>query len=120
MNPTRVVEEIRTFLQSSDQLLTDRVRELADEYAAACREVNGRLWRCAELLGKGLRSEALHLAESEPPLLEQAAVLDFPGRADWDNLAVMYGLPGAQPLQVQIAEELNRAYAAQLPLEDLM
>ena len=62
----RVVDEIRSFLQSPDQTYSASLKELASVFAEACQEVNQRLRRCEEFLQKGLRSEAIHFAQVEP------------------------------------------------------
>jgi hypothetical protein len=115
-----IVDEIRSFVQSVDQTLTDRIKDVAVLYAQACNEVNQRLRRCEEFLQKGLRSEAIHLAQTEPVLLDQLAILDFAERPQWDELAMMYGLPSAPQLRVQTATALNEAYSDEQPLEELL
>jgi hypothetical protein len=112
----RVVDDLRSYCQGADQVLSDALRETAAAYRDACQAINQRLRRCEEFLQKGLRSEALHLAESEPPLLDSVATLDFPERSQWDELAATYGLPAAPKLNVATAEALNRAYAEDEPL----
>src|SRR5713226_10194189 len=102
----RVVDEIRSFLQSNDQALTDSLKALAVEYAGACQEVNQRLRRCADFLHQGLRSEAIQLAQAEPALLDQVAVLDFPERAQWEDLSLTYSLPSPPKLHLEAAEAL--------------
>ena len=69
---------------------------------------------------KDLRSEAIHLAESEPNLLDSLAALDFPERADWDELVQIYQLAAAPKLAVDQAQFLNEAYAQEDPLQDLL
>src|SRR5207253_5374054 len=115
-----IVDEIRSFVQSVDQTLTDRVKEVASLYVQACNEVNQQLRRCEEFLQKGLRSEAVHLAQTEPILLDQLAILDFAERPQWDELAMMYGLPVSPQLRVETAAALNEAYADEQPLEELL
>ena len=95
-----IVDEIRSFVQSVDQTLTDRIKEVAVLYVQACNEVNQRLRRCDEFLQKGLRSEAIHLAQTEPVLLDQLAILDFAERPQWEELALMYGLPAPPQLRL--------------------
>ena len=116
----RVVDEIRSFLQSTDQTLTDRLKELAADYARGCQEANQRLRRCEEFLQKGLRSEAIHLAQAEPILLDLVATLDFPERSEWEELVFTYGLAAPQKLNLATAEALNEAYTAVQPLEQLL
>jgi len=116
----RTVGEIRMFLQSADRTDDPRLVGLAKDYAAACAEANERLNRCAFFLRQGLRSEALHLAKAEPDLLDMAAVLDFPERAEWDELAIRYGWAKAPALGVDHAHALNEAYGEEDPLQDLL
>jgi hypothetical protein len=116
----QIVDELRSIVLSVDQTLTDRMKELAPLYAQACNEVNQRLGRCEEFLKKGLRSEAIHMAQTEPVLVDQLAILDFPERPQWEELALTYGLQAPPPLKVETAVALNEAYADEQPLEDLL
>ncbi len=116
-----LVDEMRSYLRSADQTYDDGLKELAASFAGVCRDANQGLRRCEEFLQKGLRSEALHFAQThDPPLLDVIGVLDFPEREDWDLLAASYGLPQAPKLRLDCAEELNRAYAADQPIESLL
>jgi hypothetical protein len=114
------VDEIRSFLQASDQTLSDGLRELAAAYVNACQEVNQRLRRCDEFLLKGLRSEAIDLAQTEPLLLDLLAILDFPERPQWEEISLVYGLPAPPRLLLATAEALNEAYAVVQPQEHLL
>ncbi len=116
----QIVDQIRGIVQSSDQTRSERLEQLAVEYATACGEVNQRLGRCQWLLQQGLRSEAIQLAETEPKLLGAIASLDFPERPDWDELTGVYGLAAAPKLLVEAAGFLNAAYAEEEPLQDLL
>jgi hypothetical protein len=116
----RIVDDIRSFLQASDQSHTDSLRRISTEYEAACQEANQRLRRCEEYLQKGLRSEAIHLAEADPVLLDVVAALDFPERQQWEEVALTYGLPPPPRLRTETASALNQAYADEQPLEQLL
>jgi hypothetical protein len=116
----QIVDQIRGFVQSSDQTRNERLEGLASAYAEACAEVNQRLGRCQWLLQQGLRSEAIQLAESEPKLLGAIATLDFPERTDWEELLGIYALAAAPKLLVEAASLLNEAYAQEEPLQDLL
>jgi hypothetical protein len=117
----RLVDEIRAFLQATDQTMTDRLKELADKYGEVCREVNQRLRRCEEYLKKGLRGEAIHFAQAEPVLLDVVAVLDFPERVLFYETLVFNAIPEPPQPLLEIAQDLNRAYAEEQPLaEDLL
>jgi hypothetical protein len=59
----QIIEQIRGFLQASDQTRNERLESMALAYSEACAEVNQRLGRCQRLLQQGLRSEAIQLAE---------------------------------------------------------
>lgn len=122
MTPTirEVVNRIRSVLQSVDQTNAAEMAGWATTYAEACRVANSRLGRCGELLSRGLRSEAVALAEAEPKLLETVVVLDFPERGEWDQLALAYGLPGAQALRIDLAEGIQDAYTEEESLDDLL
>lgn len=120
MDSQRLVDGIREFLRASDQTLTPQVKELAAAYAEACQEINRRLNRCAEFLQKGLRSEAIHLAQVEPPLLDTLGTLDFPERVQWADIMFSYSLPVPPPFNADQAAVLNEAYSAEEPLKDLL
>jgi len=116
----RTIDEIRFFLQSEHCDFSGEMRVLAEALAQGCREANARLRRCAEFLRQGLRSEAIQMAEAEPNLLDLVTLLDFPERPQWDEIAAMYQLPRSEPLLIDVAEQLNEAYAAEAPLQKLL
>lgn len=116
----RTVDDIRSFLQSSDQTFRESLRDLATAYADCCQEVNERLRRCEEFLQRGLRSEAVHFAQAEPVLLDAVTLLDFPERGRWEEVSVSYALAPAPPLRLATAAALNRAYTEEQPLEHLL
>ncbi len=116
----RVVDELRSVVQASDQTNNDSLKKLATEYAELCRQANERLRRCDEYLQKGLRSEAIHFAEAEPKLLDVLATLDFPERPQWEQLAASYSLPSPPALRLDTAVAINRAIADEQPLEHLL
>jgi hypothetical protein len=116
----RIVDEVRFRLQSPEGEPTEELQRLAAEYAELCHDVNVRLRRCGEFLKRGLRAEAIHLAEAEPSLLETFATVDFPERSEWDQLLVNLRLPRSEPLLSDVAGELNEAYSQHAPLERLL
>ena len=115
----RIVDGIRLFLQSGDRTLTPAVQKLATEYAQVSQEVNERLRKCQEFLRQNLRSEATHLAEAEPRLLNAYELLDFPERGEWESVLADYGL-SAPGLLSEVAQELNDAYSTEEPLKFLL
>ncbi|WP_166831115.1 coiled-coil domain-containing protein [Thalassoroseus pseudoceratinae] len=117
----KLSQEILSVLQSTDQTRTPKLEQQAAEYSELVAKVNDRLERCGELLRNGLRTEAIHLAESEPPVLELVSDLDLGGDEElWAELCADYDLPVPQSLLIGRAEELEEAYAQQAPLEDLL
>jgi|GEM_PF-6693467 len=115
-----VVDDLRAFLQSSDQVVTEQISGRAARYAQLCTETNQRLRRCEEFLRKGLRAEAIQFAQTEPPLLEIFFALDFPERGHWDEVTTAYGLTVPPRLNVDAARALQQAVADAEPLSDLL
>ena len=116
----QIVEQIRGFLQGSDQTRNERLDGLATAYADACVEANQRLGRCQRLLQQGLRSEAIQQAEAEPRLLDATTALDFPERNEWDEIVDIYGLSAAPRLLAEARTALSEAYAEAEPLQNLL
>ena len=116
----RVVDELRFILQREVLEKTDELTTLVQEYSQLCHEVNARLRRCDECVKQGLRSEALHLAEATPNLLDAVAVLDFAERSELLDLIAMYFMTPPEPLLLEVATALNVAYAEHAPLEKLL
>jgi hypothetical protein len=114
------VDEIRGYVVAGGRTPTAAFASRAEEYAQACREVNDRLRRCSDALHRGLRSDAIQLAEAEPNLLDVVAMLDFPELAGWKVACQTYELPTPPELLIEMAGELNEAYAAEQPLATLM
>ena len=116
----RIVDDLRGSLDSQDGAGGDFLRQAAAEYATACEEVNDRLRKCGTFLRQGLRSEAIQLGENEPNLLDTVAILDFPERAAWLQLATRSGVSPPPPLNLAVAAEMNQAYAVERPLAELL
>jgi tetratricopeptide (TPR) repeat protein len=88
---------------------------LVEEYGSAVEAVNARLDRCISLLRQGLRSEAIHQAELSPPVVEEAAALDFPERGQWT--ASLCQLP---EVNAEAVAEINEAYPREQALAKLL
>lgn len=114
-------DSIRGLVQADDQRLTDEMRRLAAAYAETCRTTNDRLRRCMDLLRQGLRTEAIHLAEADPPVTDLVSELDLAElQPAWDDLCSLYDLPRAEPLRLELAEAIQEAYAELEPLNALL
>lgn len=105
--------------RAAPQQVTPEVRRHAAEFASLCEHVNDRLRQCTVFLQQGLRSEAIHLAEESPNLLDMVASLDLPDPQGWADFCQQNDLPIPAPLQIERAEQLNAAYAQDQPLEQL-
>ncbi len=115
-----LAEAARRFLASTDQTLTDDLRNLASDLAELSRSADLRLRRCEDFLRRGLRGEAVHMAEIDPPVLEVVRAVNFPGRQQWDELVGMYGLAVGPRIDFQRAAAINQAYADHQVLEPLL
>jgi len=116
----RIVEFLRDFRAVPGQPVTDAVRRDAADYAQLCAGANDRLRQCSALLQQGLRSEAIHLANETPNLLELVAALDLPDAVSWGEFCQQNDLPLAPPLQMERAAQLNEAYGQEEPMEGLL
>ena len=115
-----IVDELRFILQREVIEQSEELSKLVGEFSEQCHDVNDRLRRCDQCLKQGLRSEALHLAQAEPNLLDAIAVLDFPEREELLEVVNMYFLAEPEPLLLDVATALNAAYAEHAPLEKLL
>jgi len=116
----RIVEFLRDFRATPGQPVTDEVRRYATEYAERCAQANERLRQCSVFLQQGLRSEAIHLADESPNLLELVAALDLPDSQVWAEFCNQNDLPSPPPLQIDRANRLNDAYGLEQPVEHLL
>ncbi len=119
-NLQEIVDELRFIIQR--EVIEDRPElwELVRRYDEACHAANGRLRQCEACLRQGLRSEAIHIAEQTPPLLDVIATLDFPERSQLLDVVDMYFHEPPEPLLLEIATSLNEAYALQAPLQKVL
>lgn len=114
------IDDILGAVASPDTADPDFLRDSAAMYAEACAEANDRLRGVGRLLHRGLRSEAIQLAEQEPNLLDMVALLDFEELPTWRDMLVDWGMAEPPEILIEIAADLNKAYAEQQPLESLL
>ena len=112
-----LIERMQVTLASSSSPAKEHLREMHGELADQIRRTNKRLRECDSLMAKGLRTEAIQLAEQEPALLDVVAILDFPELPEWNDFVAELGLTVAPELQIEIAADLNRAYSDDGPLK---
>lgn len=115
-----LIDDLQFYLAAEDQTRTDDLDRMAAAFAELTKLTNQRLRQCDLLLQKGLRGEALQLAEQEPKVLELAQLVASFDRSHWDELVSLYGLPRPEPLLTTAAENLGTAYWQQEPLTKLL
>ena len=63
------LDDIRDAVMSPQAANSEVMKAVAGEYSDACREANRRLREVVRLLHGGFRTEAIGVAEQDPPLL---------------------------------------------------
>src|SRR4051812_31839044 len=106
----RIVEYLRDIRMAPVTNVTDELRQYATDFAELCRQANDRLRQCSVFLQQGLRSEAIHLADEPPNLLDLVSALDLPDAQAWAELCQQFDMPAPPPLQMDRAAQLNEAY----------
>src|SRR3954470_5323888 len=114
------IDDIQSAVYSPETAEPDFLRDSAAQYAEACAKANQRLRQVAQLLKRGLRSEALQLTEEEPNLLDFVGMLDFPELPAWRDLLRRWGMAPPPALLIDLASDINQAYADHQPLESLL
>lgn len=115
-----LIDDIQFYLAAEDQSRTEDLDRMAVAFAELTKLTNQRLRQCDALLQKGLRGEALQLAEQDPKVLELAQLVSSFDRSHWDELVSLYSLPRPEPLLSAAAENLGNAYWQQEPLTKLL
>ncbi len=119
----QIAQEIQntvTRTRTGASLSTREVLALSEEYNRLIDQVNKRIQEAVVLLHQGYRSEALQDAESLPPVLEEAAILDLHGAHDWADICQQHDLPHPSRIDLPRASELNNAYFVELRLTPLL
>ncbi len=98
----------------------DMVRDMAAQYSELCSAANERLVECHDLLLRGLRTEAIQQCEREPAILEIIEFLDFPEYDSWCCALLAQQMTLPPELKIDLAVDLNEAYAAEQSLSDLL
>src|SRR5580704_8298101 len=116
----RLIEEIQAVLAAETDAEPAQVESLEAGYAAAVADANARLRECDELMRSGHHAEAIQRAEVEPNLLDLVALVDFSEAAQWIDYVAQFGLPAPPRLRIELAAELNEAYATVEPLKNFL
>lgn len=115
-----VIDQIRGILKGRAPISREMLEPLLVEYSEQVVRVNERLQRCEGLLRKGLRSEAIQLADLEPRLLDEVALFDFPELEDWEEILRFYGLDVPASLLLDAALQLQDAMLSEQPLNAVL
>jgi len=119
-DPQKLMDDIRDWLGSADQTVTEKVEDMVVAYGNLCRAVNDRLRRCQENLRLNLWSAAIQLSEIEPNLPDRFALLSFEELPELLDRCSMYEQLETPPtLLTDIYGELNDGYERHVPLERL-
>ena len=115
-----LVDEIQQVLVSESEPLLEELMDLAGRHEEYVYATIKRLKAVDALLNKGLRSEAIDLAEREPNLNDVVISLDFPELDAWNELLSRLEMQPVPALPDDFAAELNDAYSVSAPVERLL
>jgi hypothetical protein len=115
-----IPEAIRSFLATDGHPWSEDLSDTAQAYASLCREANERLRRCADYLRRGMRSEAVHLADCQPKLLPMADALRIPDFSAWAKACVAHGLAPPPELLADGLPQLEAAFEVEQRLRPLV
>ena len=122
MRPERqAVFQIKSFLESQSEMDLGELTAVAEQYVRLCEATNARLRRCEQYLRGGMRTEAVHLAEAAPPVLDMAAALDFYGVEAWRQFCRQdkrFVVPPA--IAAEVVAWLNEAYIQEESVSELL
>jgi hypothetical protein len=116
----RLIEDLRYAATRPDWATTQQLVDWLATYSEVCEEINVRLRRIGQLLQRGLRIEAITIAEEEPKLLPLVELLDFPELPQLETILRERGMVFPPGLLLDIAQQLNSAYADNLGLSGLL
>lgn len=79
------VRALEALTEGVSEAAPDEVRAFLPTYARSVLVFDERLVHCAELLGRGLRDEALGYESDAPALLEAVTLLDLASKPHWET-----------------------------------
>lgn len=112
----KILELVRTNKVARTPLLED----LAEQYAKLCGDINGRLSKCSDYLARGMRSEAIHEAQTQPALLELVRTVQFQEIAKWRSLCQEQQLAVPPQLMNDVVERLRKELPKEQELDPLL
>jgi hypothetical protein len=120
MTTSQLIQQLRACLGQGAGRDRDEAQRLARMYADACRQASERLGQSASYLSKSMVSESLQVAESDPPLLDLIAQLDFMGSEDWRVLCSDNGWSVPSGFDDNQIAQLNGAYESSASIEPML
>lgn len=116
----RLVYHINEFIHGFEQEATPEAHEMSMQFSDTCHALNDRLKKCADFLRKGMRSEAVQEALSQPSVFELAETLEFEEAKNWLNLCLDLGMVPAPELDLDTVEKLKTECTKEQLLEPLL
>lgn len=111
MTPSqKITESIKEALRRNTSDAT-ALAALAADYSEQCRKVNTRLEQIREILDRGDDRQALLLGETEPPVMDEADALCFPGAPQWRELCASHQLTSGPEIKATVIQRLNLIYS---------
>ena len=108
-----IIDYVRAVLASGNYNDTASLQVVADDFRRTTLDLNKRLQRVTEYLRSGLRSEAIHEAESAPKLLDSVGILHSLTEeelTEWGSVCEFLELQPPGPLLADAAEMMDEAY----------
>jgi hypothetical protein len=115
-----ITEQIREALGKPHGVTEDVMQPLAAAYAEEVGKVNERLAECVRLLMRGLRSEAIQLANLRPNVIDAAARLDFNEFDDWLEILQFLDVSLPPGVNRDAVQQLQEALVDEQPLEAML
>jgi len=109
INPSRLVRRISEALEIGGDGFV--LSQLADDYAALCKDTAERVEQCAFLLERGDEFGAWKLASTPPDLLDLVAVLGFPRESEWRALCKERGYAVPSPFDALSVSRIGELYS---------
>ena len=114
------IAKIRSIIEDNASASEAEMSLVAGEYAEACAKAQRRLQDCMQLMGQGLHTEAIYIAESSPPLLDMLGLLDYEGSQQWREFAAAQGYPVPKAFNGEQIQALDQQYSQSATLEPLI
>jgi hypothetical protein len=115
-----LVREVQDLLINPFGVDESELMDVAGRHEDFVNEASNWMMAVDKLLQKGLRTEAIELAERDPNLNEVIVALDFPEFDAWNELLLKHDMQPISELPEGVAADLNDAYGLSSSLERLM